>query len=77
MPLKKRSFSLDPKAAEYLELRAKRLKRSVSAVLSELVVEAAQFEARDRDRRARRQQNRGRTRGPQPRSLVRVTFAGN
>jgi hypothetical protein len=48
MPVHKRSFSLDPKAAEYLELRAKRLKRSVSAVLSELVVEAAQLEARDR-----------------------------
>jgi len=48
MPFAKRSFSLDPHANEYLEKRAKRLKRSASAVLSELVVEAARQEARDR-----------------------------
>jgi vacuolar-type H+-ATPase subunit E/Vma4 len=48
MPVHKRSFSLDPRAAEYLARRAKKLKRSVSSVLSEIVVEAAQLEARDR-----------------------------
>ena len=48
MPVNKRSYSLDPRAAEYLDRRAKKLKRSASAVLSELVVEAAQLEARDR-----------------------------
>jgi predicted transcriptional regulator len=48
MPVHKRSYSLDPRAAEYLDRRAKKLKRSASAVLSELVVEAAQLEARDR-----------------------------
>lgn len=48
MPVRKRSYSLDPHAAEYLERRAKKLKRSVSSVLSDLVVEAAQLEARDR-----------------------------
>lgn len=48
MPVLKRSFSLDPKAAEYLDRRAKRLKRSASAVLSDLVTQAAQQEARDR-----------------------------
>lgn len=48
MPVHKRSYSLDPRAAEYLARRAKKLKRSASSVLSELVVEAAQLEARDR-----------------------------
>ena len=48
MPVQKRSYSLDPRAAEYLDRRAKKLKRSASSVLSELVVEAAQLEARDR-----------------------------
>jgi hypothetical protein len=48
MPVHKRSYSLDPRAAEYLDRRAKKLKRSASSVLSELVVEAAQLEARDR-----------------------------
>ena len=48
MPVNKRSYSLDPRAAEYLDRRAKKLKRSASAVLSELVVEAAKLEARDR-----------------------------
>jgi predicted transcriptional regulator len=46
--VRKRSYSLDPRAAEYLDRRAKRLKRSASAVLSELVVEAAQQDARER-----------------------------
>jgi hypothetical protein len=48
VPVHKRSYSLDPRAAEYLQRRAKRLKRSASSVLSELVVEAAQLEARER-----------------------------
>jgi tRNA1(Val) A37 N6-methylase TrmN6 len=46
--VRKRSVSLDPDAAEYLARRAKTLKRSVSAVLSDIVTEAAQMEARDR-----------------------------
>ena len=48
MATQKRSYSLDASAAAYLERRAKRLKRSASAVLSELIVEAAQQDARDR-----------------------------
>lgn len=48
MTVHKRSYSLDPKAAEYLARRAKKLKRSASSVLSELIVEAAQQEARDK-----------------------------
>jgi hypothetical protein len=48
MPVHKRSYSIDSKAAEYLARRAKKLKRSASSVLSEIVVEAAQLEARDR-----------------------------
>jgi 2-methylcitrate dehydratase PrpD len=48
MPVQKRSYSLDPFAADYLERRAKRLKRSASSVLSELIAQAAQQEARDR-----------------------------
>lgn len=48
MPVHKRSYSIDAKAAEYLTRRAKKLKRSASSVLSEIVVEAAQLEARDR-----------------------------
>jgi hypothetical protein len=48
VPVHTRSYSLDPRAAEYLDRRAKKLKRSASSVLSELVVEAAQTEARDR-----------------------------
>jgi hypothetical protein len=48
MPVHKRSYSLDPRAAEYVHQRAKKLKRSASSVLSELVMEAAQQEARDR-----------------------------
>ena len=48
MPVKKRSYSLDERAAAYLERRSKKLKRSASSVLSELVLEAAQQDARDR-----------------------------
>lgn len=48
MPVRKRSYSLDERAAEYLDRRAKRFKRSASAVLSELVAEAARQDARDR-----------------------------
>jgi hypothetical protein len=48
MAVIKRSYSLDQKAAEYVERRAKSVKRSASAVLSELVLEAAQQDARDR-----------------------------
>jgi len=45
VPVHKRSYSIDAKAAEYLARRAKKLKRSASSVLSEIVVEAAQLEA--------------------------------
>ena len=48
MPVSKRSYSLDPNAVDYLERRAKKLKRSASSVLSELIAEAAQQDARDR-----------------------------
>ena len=48
MPVRKRSYSLDERAAEYVDRRAKQFKRSASAVLSELVVEAARQDARDR-----------------------------
>ena len=48
MTVRKRSYSLDPRAAEYLDRRAKKLKRSASAILSEIIVEAAQQDARDR-----------------------------
>ena len=48
MTVRKRSYSLDPRAAEYLDRRAKKLKRSASAVLSDLVVEAALEDARER-----------------------------
>jgi hypothetical protein len=44
MTVRKRSYSLDPRAAEYLDRRAKKLKKSASAVLNELVVNAAQQE---------------------------------
>jgi hypothetical protein len=46
--VQKRSVSLDPKAAEYLARRAKRLNKSTSAVLNELVAEAARLDALDR-----------------------------
>jgi predicted transcriptional regulator len=39
---------LDERAAEYVERRSKKLRRSASSVLSELVLEAAQQDARDR-----------------------------
>lgn len=48
MPVQKRSFSLDEQASAYLDRRAKQVKRSASAVLSELVSEAARQDARDR-----------------------------
>lgn len=48
MTVRKGSYSLDERAAEYLDRRAKASKRSASAVLSELVAEAARQEARDR-----------------------------
>lgn len=48
MTVTKRSYSLDQRAAEYVERRAKTVRRSASSVLSELVLEAAQQEARDR-----------------------------
>jgi hypothetical protein len=48
MPVRKQSYSLDVKAAQYIDRRAKNLKRSASAVLSDLVLEAAQHEARSR-----------------------------
>ena len=48
MTVQKRSFSLDSKAAKYLEQRAKKLRRSASSVLSDLVIEAAQQDARER-----------------------------
>lgn len=48
MAVRKGSYSLDERAAEYLDRRAKLSKRSASAVLSELVAEAARQDARDR-----------------------------
>ena len=48
MAVQKRSYSLDARAAEYVARRARRLKRSASAVLSDIVIDAAQQEARDR-----------------------------
>jgi hypothetical protein len=48
MAVTKRSYSLDQRAAAYVERRSKKLGRSASAFLSELVLEAAQQEARAR-----------------------------
>lgn len=48
MVVRKGSYSLDERAAEYLARKAKASKRSASAVLSELVAEAARQDARDR-----------------------------
>ena len=48
MPVQKRSYSLDERAAAYVDRRAKQVKHSASAVLSELVLEAARQDARDR-----------------------------
>ena len=48
MPVRKGSYLLDERAAEYLDRRVKASKRSASAVLSEIVVEAARQDARDR-----------------------------
>jgi hypothetical protein len=48
MVVRKGSYSLDERAAEYLDRKAKLAKRSASSVLSDLVVEAARQDARDR-----------------------------
>lgn len=48
MATQKRSFALDEKAGEYVDRRAKQFKRSASAVLSELVLDAARQDARER-----------------------------
>ncbi|HEY3352519.1 MAG TPA: hypothetical protein VGQ83_04675 [Polyangia bacterium] len=48
MPVRKRSYSLDERAAEYLDRAARRTRRSASSILSEIVTEAARQEARDR-----------------------------
>jgi hypothetical protein len=48
MAVRKRSYSLDERAAEYVERRSKKLDRSASAVLSEIVLEAARQDARQR-----------------------------
>jgi hypothetical protein len=48
MPVRKRSYSLDERSAEYVDRKAKLLKRSSSSVLSDLVAEAARQDARDR-----------------------------
>jgi hypothetical protein len=48
MAVRKASYSLDERAADYLHRRAKFSKRSASAVLSEIVAEAARQDARDR-----------------------------
>jgi hypothetical protein len=48
MAVRKRSYSLDENAAAYLDRAAKRVKRSASSVLSDLVTEAARQDARDR-----------------------------
>jgi hypothetical protein len=48
MTVCKRSYSLDPSAVDYVERRAKKLKRSASSVLSEIIGEAAQQDARRR-----------------------------
>jgi hypothetical protein len=48
MAVRKRSYSLDERAAAYLDRTAKRVKRSASAVPSEIVAEAARQDARDR-----------------------------
>jgi hypothetical protein len=48
VPVRKRSYSLDERAAAYLDRKAKVVKRSASAVLSEIVTEAARQDARDR-----------------------------
>jgi site-specific recombinase XerC len=48
MTVRKRSYSLDVHAVAYLDRKAKRVKRSASSVLSELVAEAARQDARER-----------------------------
>jgi hypothetical protein len=48
MAVRKRSYSLDERAAAYIDRTAKRVKRSASGVLTDLVAEAARQDARDR-----------------------------
>ncbi len=48
MAVRKRSYSLDERAAAYLDHAARGSGWSASSVLSELVTEAARQEARDR-----------------------------
>ncbi len=48
MATQKRSFALDERAGAYVDRRAKQVRRSASAVLSELVLDAARQEARER-----------------------------
>jgi hypothetical protein len=48
MSVRKRSYSIDERAAAYLDHAARRSRRSASSILSELVTEAARQEARDR-----------------------------
>jgi hypothetical protein len=48
VPTQKRSFAMDTKASAYVDRRAKQVRRSASAVLSELVLEAARQDARER-----------------------------
>jgi hypothetical protein len=48
MAVRKRSYSLDERAADYIDKRAKKAKRSASSVMSEIVLEAARQDARDR-----------------------------
>jgi hypothetical protein len=48
LPVQKRSYSLDERAVAYVERKAKQVKHSSSAVLSELVLEAARQDARER-----------------------------
>lgn len=48
MAVRKRSYSLDERAAAYLDRTAKRARRSASSVLSDLVADAARQDARDR-----------------------------
>jgi hypothetical protein len=48
MAVRKRSYSLDERAAAYIDRTAKRVRRSASAVLTDLVAEAARQDARDR-----------------------------
>ena len=48
MAVRKRSYSLDSRAADYVDRRAKQLKRKRVRCSEELVIEAARQDARDR-----------------------------